>query len=157
AGRLFIDKNLLRVPVVGELLRKAAVGRFCRTLATLLQSGVPVIQGLEITEKVVGNRVIADATGHIRERVVEGTDISTPLKASGAFPSVVGYMVAVGEQSGELENMLDRVSFAFDEEIDVVTERLTALLEPVMIIVLASIVGYIVYAIVQPILQIGQL
>ena len=157
AGRLFIDKSLLRVPVVGELLRKAAVGRFCRTLATLLQSGVPVIQGLEITQKVVGNRVVGDATGFIRERVIEGTDISAPLKSSGAFPSVVGYMVAVGEQSGELENMLDRVAGAYDEEIDVVTERLTALLEPVMIIVLACIVGYIVYAIVQPILQIGQL
>ncbi|MCP3917406.1 MAG: type II secretion system protein GspF [bacterium] len=156
-GRLFIDRNLLRVPVLGELLRKASVGRFTRTFATLLKSGVPVIQALEITEKVVGNRVIANATAHIRERVVEGADVSTPLKASGAFPAVVGYMVAVGEQSGELEQMLDRIAGAYDEEIDVVTERLTALLEPVMIIILAGIVGYIVYAIVQPILQIGQL
>jgi general secretion pathway protein F len=156
-GRLFIDRNLLRVPVLGELLRKAAVGRFTRTLATLLQSGVPVIQALDITKKVVGNRVISDATGMIKDRVIEGTDISTPLKGSGAFPSVVGYMVAVGEQSGELEQMLDRIAGAYDEEIDVVTERLTALLEPIMIVFLAAIVGYIVYAIVQPILEIGQL
>ena len=88
---------------------------------------------------------------------LEGTDISGPLKASGAFPSVVGYMVAVGEQSGELEQMLDRIAIAYDEEIDVVTERLTALLEPVMIVLLAGVVGYIVYAIVQPILEIGQI
>lgn len=154
-GRLAIDRFLLRVPVLGELLRKASVGRFTRTLSTLLRSGVPVIQGLDITQKVVGNRVVADATGHIRERVVEGTDIATPLKASGAFPSVVGYMVAVGEQSGELEQMLDRIAGAYDEEIDSATERLTTLLEPLMIIFLAVVVGYIVYAIVLPILQVG--
>ncbi|TDJ79717.1 MAG: type II secretion system protein GspF [Planctomycetota bacterium] len=155
-GRLFIDRNLLKFPVLGDLLRKTSVARFTRTLATLLKSGVPVIQGLEITEKVVGNRVVADATKHIRERVIEGTDIATPLKASGAFPPVVGYMVAVGEQSGELEQMLDRIAGAYDEEIDVATERLTALLEPIMIVCLASVVGYIVYAIVQPILSLGQ-
>ncbi len=156
-GRLAIDRTLLRVPVLGQLLLKAAVGRFTRTLSTLLQSGVNVIQGLEITEKVVGNRVLADATQHIRVRVLEGTDISTPLKGSGVFPTVVGYMVAVGEQSGELEEMLDRIASAYDEEIDVVTERLTSLMEPIMIVFLAVIVGYIVYAIIQPILQIGQI
>lgn len=156
-GQLAIDRTLLRIPVLGQLLLKAAVGRFTRTLSTLLQSGVNVIQGLEITEKVVGNRVIADATQHIRVRVLEGTDISTPLKSSGAFPTVVGYMVSVGEQSGELEEMLDRIAIAYDEEIDVVTERLTSLLEPIMIVFLAVIVGYIVYAIIQPILQIGQI
>ncbi|HIG86323.1 MAG TPA: type II secretion system protein GspF [Planctomycetes bacterium] len=157
AGQLWIDRSLLRVPVLGELLRKAAVGRFTRTLSTLLQSGVPVIQSLGITEKVVGNRVISDATATISQRVVEGADISGPLKQSGAFPSVVGYMVAVGEQSGDLEQMLDRIAVAYDEEIDVVTERLTALLEPIMIVLLAGVVGYIVYAIVQPILEIGQI
>lgn len=156
-GRLRIDSSLLRIPVLGELLRKTAVGRFTRTLSTLLQSGVTVIQGLEITEKVVGNRVIGDATAHVRRRVLEGTDIATPLKASGAFPTVVGYMVAVGEQSGELELMLDRIADAYDEEIDVVTERLTSLLEPIMIVCLAVVVGYIVYAIITPILQIGNL
>jgi len=156
-GRLVIDRTLLKVPVLGELLRKAAIGRFTRTLSTLLQSGVPVIQGLEITQNVVGNRVVADATGLIKDRVMEGTDITTPLKQSGAFPAVVGYMVAVGEQSGELEQMLDRIAHAYDEEIDVVTERFTALLEPIMIVLLAGVVGYIVFAIVQPILEIGQL
>lgn len=155
-GRLRIDRFLLRVPVLGDLLRKAAVARFTRTLSTLLRSGVTVIQGLEITEKVVSNRVVGDATAHIRERVVEGTDISTPLRASGAFPAVVGYMVAVGEQTGELEQMLDRIAVAYDEEIDAATERLTTLLEPMMIVFLAAVVGYIVYSIVLPILKVGQ-
>ncbi|MAE28723.1 MAG: type II secretion system protein GspF, partial [Planctomycetes bacterium] len=91
-----------------------------------------------------------------RERILEGTDISTPLRKTGAFPPVVGYMVSVGEQSGELEDMLDRVATAYDEEIDVATERMTALLEPILIVLLAGVVGYIVYSIVLPILQVGQ-
>ena len=155
-GRLRIDRFLLKLPVLGDLLRRASVSRFTRTLSTLLQSGVPVIQSLEITQNIVGNRVIADATAHIRERVVEGTDIATPLKKSGAFPSTVGYMVAVGEQSGELEQMLDRIAGAYDEEIEVAAERFTSLLEPIMIVLLAGVVGYIVFAIVVPILEIGQ-
>ncbi len=154
-GNLVIDRFLLRMPLLGDLLRKASVARFARTLATLLESGVTAIQSLEITQKVVGNRVIADATGNIRIRILEGTDIATPLKASGAFPSVVGYMVSVGEKSGELEQMLDRIASAYDEEIEVVTERFTTVLEPIMIICLATVVGFIVYSIVLPILQVG--
>jgi general secretion pathway protein F len=156
AGRLFVDRNLLRAPILGDLLRKQAVSRFTRTLSTLLQSGVPAVNSLEITRTVVGNRVIADATEHIRVRILEGTDIATPLKATGAFPALVGYMVSVGEQSGELEQMLDRIAASYDEEIDIATERLTAVLEPMMIIFLAVVVGYIVVSIVLPILQIGQ-
>lgn len=155
-GRLWIDTTLLRIPILGDLLRKQAVSRFTRTLSTLLQSGVPAVNSLEITRKVVGNRVIADATEHIRVRILEGTDIATPLKQTGAFPAVVGYMVSVGEQSGELEQMLDRVALAYDEEIDIATERMTSVIEPIMIIFLAVIVGYIVVSIVLPILQIGQ-
>ena len=143
--------------VVGELLRKQAVARFTRTLATLLSSGVAAVRSLEITQNVVGNRVIADATGHIKTRILEGTDIATPLKQTGAFPAVVGYMVAVGEQSGQLEEMLDRIADAYDEEIEVVTERATTLLEPLMIVVLATVVGFIVWAIVLPILQVGSI
>ena len=147
----------MRVPLLGDLLRKRSVARFTRTLSTLLSSAAsPRSQSLEITRNVVGNRVVADATDHVRSRILEGTDIATPLKATGAFPPVVGYMVAVGEQSGELEQMLDRIADAYDEEIDVVTERVTSVLEPIMIIFLAGIVGYIVWAIVLPILQVGQ-
>jgi len=140
---------------VGELLRKSAVARFTRTLSTLLSSGVPAVRSLEIVETIVGNRVLADATDHIRVRILEGTDIATPLKATGVFPSVVGYMVAVGEQSGQLEEMLDRIADAYDEEIEVVTERITTVLEPIMIIFLAVVVGFIVWSIVLPILQVG--
>lgn len=156
-GRLLIDRYLLRLPVVGDLLRKQSVARFCRTFATLLSSGVPAVKSLEITGSVVGNRVLADATDHIRVRILEGTDIATPLKDTKAFPPVVGYMVAVGEASGELEQMLDRIADAYDEEIDVTTERVTTVLEPIMIVVLAVVVGYIVYSIVLPILKLGSL
>ena len=154
-GQLAIDRLKLKVPVVGELLRKSAIARFTRTLSTLLSSGVPAVRSLEITETVVGNRIIADATEHIRIRIMEGTDIATPLKATGAFPSVVGYMVSVGEQSGQLEEMLDRIADAYDEEIEVVTERITTVLEPIMIIFLAVVVGFIVWSIVLPILNVG--
>lgn len=155
-GRLFIDKSFLRIPLIGDLLRKQAVSRFTSTLSTLLQSGVPVVNSLEITEKVVGNRVIADATGFIRTRIVEGTDIATPLKQTGVFPSVVGYMVSVGEQSGEMEQMLDRIGAAYDEEIEITAERMTSVLEPIMIVFLAVVVGFIVISIILPILQVGQ-
>ena len=141
----------------GELLRKQAVSRFCRTFATLLSSGVPAVRSLEITARVVGNRILADATDHIRKRIVEGTDIATPLKGTGVFPPVVGYMVAVGEASGELEQMLDRIADSYDEEIDVSTERVTTLLEPLMIIFLATVVGFIVWSIILPILKVGSI
>jgi len=156
-GRLAIDRNLLRMPVLGDLLRKQAIARFTHTLATLLESGVPVVSSLEITRNVVGNRVIADATEVIRTRILEGTDIGTPMRATGAFPPVVCYMVQVGEQSGELEQMLDRVGAAYDEEIDVTTSRVTSVLEPILIVFLAVVVGYIVIAIVLPILKVGQI
>ncbi len=157
AGQLWIDRLKLRMPIVGELLRKQSIARFTRTLSTLLSSGVPAVRSLEITQRVVGNRILADATDHIRVRIMEGTDIATPLKATGVFPSVVGYMVAVGEQSGQLEDMLDRIADAYDEEIEVVTERITTVLEPIMIIVLAVVVGFIVWSIILPILQIGNI
>jgi general secretion pathway protein F len=156
-GRLWIDRTLLRLPVLGDLLRKQAVARFTHTLSTLLQSGVPVVQSLEITRNVVGNRVISDATELIRSRIVEGTDIGTPMRASGAFPAVVCYMVQVGEQSGEVEQMLDRIGAAYDEEIEITTARLTSVLEPILIVFLALIVGYIVISIVLPILKVGQI
>jgi general secretion pathway protein F len=155
-GRLFLDRTMLRLPIIGDVLLKQSVARFTHTLSTLLQSGVPAVQSLEITRNVVQNRVISDATEHIRKRIVEGTDIATPLKQTGVFPSVVGYMVAVGEQSGELEQMLDRIAIAYDEEIEIATDRMTSVLEPILIIGLAVVVGFIVISIVLPILQIGQ-
>ena len=156
-GKLAIDRFLLRVPFFGELLRKRSIARFSRTLSTLLASGVAAVQALEITSAVVGNQIIANATDEIRAKILEGTDIATPLKATGVFPAMVGYMVSVGEQSGELEVMLDRIADAYDEEVEVVSERVhIACFEPIMIVVLALVVGYIVVSIVLPILQVGQ-
>lgn len=155
-GRLLLDRFLLRLPIVGDVLLKQSVARFTRTLSTLLQSGVPAVQSLEITGNVVQNRVISDACEYVRQRIVEGTDIASPLKQTGVFPSVVGYMVAVGEQSGELEQMLDRIATAYDEEIEIATDRMTSVLEPILIICLAVVVGFIVVSIVLPILQVGQ-
>ncbi len=157
SGELRIDKFLIRMPLLGDLLRKGAVARFAHTLSTLLESGVSAVQSLEITERVVGNRVVGDATSYIRTRILEGTDIATPLAASGAFPSVVTYMVSVGEKSGELEVMLQRIAESYDEEIEVVTERFTTVLEPLMIVLLATVVGFIVYSIVLPILEISSM
>ncbi len=156
-GRLKIDRLMLKMPVLGDVLLKQAVSRFTRTLSTLLQSGVNAVQSLEITRNVVQNRVVSDATEHIRSRIVEGTDISTPLRATEVFPAVVTYMVAVGEQAGELEQMLDRIADSYDEEIEIATERMTSVLEPIMIIGLAIVVGFIVISIVLPILQVGQI
>lgn len=156
-GRLRIDRFLLSMPILGDVLLKQAVSRFTRTLSTLLQSGVNAVHSLEITGNVVQNRVISDATDHIRKRIVEGTDIATPLRATGVFPPVVTYMVAVGEQAGELEQMLDRIADSYDEEIEIATERMTSVLEPIMIIGLAIVVGFIVISIVLPILQVGQI
>ena len=156
-GKLRIDRFMLRIPIIGEMLLKRAISRFTRTLSTLLTSGVPAVRSLEITSTVVGNQVIADATDHIRKRILEGTDIAGPLRATGVFPAVVGYMVSVGEQTGEIEQMLDRIADAYDEELEVVTERVTALLEPIMIIALAGIVGFIVYSIILPILQVSSI
>jgi general secretion pathway protein F len=156
-GRLKIDRFMLKMPVLGDVLLKQAVSRFTRTLSTLLQSGVNAVQSLEITRNVIQNRVVSDATEHIRSRIVEGTDISTPLRATEVFPAVVTYMVAVGEQAGELEQMLDRIADSYDEEIEIATERMTSVLEPIMIIGLAIVVGFIVISIVLPILQVGQI
>lgn len=154
-GRLVLDRFALRVPIVGDVLLKQSVSRFARTLSTLLQSGVPVVQSLEITRNVIPNRVLADATDNIRIKILEGADIATPLRSSGVFPAVVGYMVAVGEQAGELEQMLDRISSAYDEEIEIATDRMTSVLEPILILALAVVVGFIVVSIVLPILQVG--
>lgn len=156
-GKRRLDRLVLKLPFFGELLRKRSVSRFTRTLSTLLTSGVAAVPALEITANVVGNQVIADATDEIRGKILEGTDIATPLKATGAFPATVGYMVAVGEQSGELEVMLDRIADAYDEEVDVVSERVLSILEPIMIIVLAIVVGFIVISIILPILQVGSI
>jgi general secretion pathway protein F len=152
-GRARLDAWILRLPVFGSLVRMIAVSRFTRTLGTLLQSGVPALTALDIVKSVVGNTVIADAINKARENVREGESIADPLRRSGLFPPVVIQMVAVGEKSGELEKMLLKISDSFDRTVETRITALMSLLEPVIILVMGLVVGFIVIAIMLPILQ----
>ena len=155
--RLRIDHLKLRLPVVGELFKKTAVSRFAISMSTLLKSGVPVLEALKIVRDIVGNEVLAHVIDNMQKRIVEGADISGPLKKSGVFPPVVGYMIAVGEQSGQLEQMLDQVAAAYDEEVSVQTQKVTSLLEPLLIVAMALVVGFIVISVMLPILKISDI
>ena len=147
------DLYKLKVPLFGDLLKKTAVSRFAITFAVLLRSGMPALEALRIVKKIVGNRAMQEVIQGIHDSIVEGTDISTPIKKSGIFPPVVGYMVAVGEQTGELEQLLERIAHAYDEEIDISIQRMTGLIEPIMIVFMAVVVGGIVAAVIIPLLQ----
>jgi general secretion pathway protein F len=151
--RLWWDGFKLRLPVVGSLLKKQIVSRFAVTMSTLLRSGVTVLESLGIVKTIVSNKLMEGVLEDVRTRILEGADIATPLKKSGVFPPVVGYMVAVGEQTGQLEEMLDRVAEAYEEEIDTSTTRALAVLEPMMIVGLALVVGFIVIAVMLPIIS----
>lgn len=155
-GGLLWDRFRLVVPVFGDLMRKQSIARFSTTLSTLLQSGVPALEAIDVTKRVVGNRVITNALVTVHDRVLEGADIATPLKMSGVFPPMVCYMVGVGEQAGNLEEMLERVAETYDEEVDLATQKMTAVIEPLIIVVLATIVAGIVVAIILPLLQLQQ-
>ena len=152
-GRLAFDTFKLRLPVFGDLANKQAMARFSITLATLLRSGVPALQAIQVTKKVLDNVVLQNALQTVHDRVVEGTDIATPMKMSGVFPPTISYMVGVGEQAGNLEEMLERISATYDEEVDLATQKLTSIIEPLIIVALAVIVAGIVIAIVLPLLQ----
>ncbi len=153
AGRENIDARLLRLPVFGNLIRMIAVSRFTRTLGTLLQSVVPTLAALDIVKSVVGNSVLANAVQQARENVREGEPIADPLKRSGLFPPVVVQMVAVGEKSGELEKMLLKISDSFDRTVETRLTALMALLEPVIILTMGLIIGFVVIAIMLPMLE----
>jgi general secretion pathway protein F len=156
-GRFAWDGFVLRMPILGELFRKNAISRFAATLSTLLQSGLPVMEALAITQKVLGNVVLAQVIEKVRGRVMEGSDISAPLKQSKLFPPVVAYMVAIGEESGQLEQMLSKVAKAYDEEIELTTQKVTSLIEPLMIVCMAVVVGFIVLAVLLPILDLSNM
>ena len=153
AGKENFDARLLKMPVFGTLIRMIAVSRFTRTFGTLLQSGVPTLAALDIVKSVVGNTVLANAIAQARENVREGEPIADPLKRSGLFPPVVVQMVAVGEKSGELEKMLLKISDSFDRTVETRLTGLMALLEPVIILVMGLIIGFVVIAIMLPMLQ----
>ncbi len=152
-GKAWFDDRILRLPVFGNLLKMIAVSRFTRTLGTLLHSGVPTLTALDIVQSVVGNSVLAGAINRARENVREGESIAEPLRRSGLFPPVVIQMVAVGEKSGELEKMLLRISDSFDRTVETRITALMSLLEPAIILVMGLVVGFIVIAIMLPILQ----
>jgi type IV pilus assembly protein PilC len=150
-GELVIDRFLLKFPILGDLLRKAAVARFTRTLGTLVSSGVAILEGLEITAKTAGNRVIHDAVMESRSSIAGGETISGPLKESGVFPPMVVQMINVGEQTGGLDEMLTKIADFYDEEVDAAVEALLSALEPVMIVVLGVVVGGMIVSMYLPI------
>jgi type IV pilus assembly protein PilC len=151
AGELALDRFLLNLPVLGDLLRKAAVARFTRTLGTLVASGVSILDGLEITAKTAGNRVIHDAVMQSRTSIAGGATISGPLKDSTVFPAMVVQMIHVGEQTGGLDEMLTKIADFYDEEVDAAVETLLAAMEPIMIVFLGTVVGGMIVAMYLPI------
>lgn len=153
-GRSFLDKVKLKTPLFGDLLRKSAISRFSRTLGTLVTSGVPILQALNITRDTAGNVVISDAVTKVHDAVKEGESIVQPLEASGVFPPMVISMVDVGEETGQLPEMLLKIAEVYDDEVDNAVEGLTSLLEPIMIVFLALIVGTIVIALFMPLIEI---
>ena len=150
-GNLLLDRLLLALPVLGDLQRKSGVARFTRTLGTLVSSGVSILEGLEITAKTAGNRVIHDAVMGSRASIAGGETIAGPLKESGVFPPMVVQMINVGEQTGGLDEMLTKVADFYDDEVDTAVEALLAALEPIMIVVLGVVVGGMIVAMYLPI------
>ena len=142
---------------VSSEARKSAIARFSITFATLLESGLPVLEAMGVVKRVVANAKLAEAIEAVRLKVAEGADIATPIKNSRVFPPVVGYMIGVGEESGRLEELLKKLAEAYEEEVDVAAQKLTALLEPLMIVVMSGMVAFIVMAILLPILEMSNI
>ncbi len=157
AGRARWDRFKLKVPVFGRLIRTIAIGRFSRTLATLLKSGVPLLAAMDIVKNVVGNVRLAEVIEQARVSIQEGETIAAPLKRSGEFPPLVHHMVAVGEKTGSLEEMLANVADAYEDQVETTVAALTSLLEPFMIVGMGVVVAFIVFSILMPILQINSL
>jgi type IV pilus assembly protein PilC len=156
AGAILLDRFKLHMPVFGDLVTKTSIARFSRTLGTLVSSGVPILQALSITKETAGNFVIADALTKVHEAVKEGESMVAPLEASGLFPPMVISMIQVGEETGQLPEMLTKVADVYEEEVDVAVAGLTSILEPFMIVFLALVVGTIVVALFLPLVSIIQ-
>jgi type IV pilus assembly protein PilC len=155
-GKITIDKIKLRLPLFGDLVRKSSISRFTRTLGTLVTSGVPILQALNITRETAGNFVVGEAIGKVHDSVKEGESIVQPLEASGIFPPMVISMIDVGEETGQLPEMLLKIAEVYDDEVDNAVAGLTSLLEPIMIVFLAVVVGTIVIALFLPLITIIQ-
>ncbi len=157
AGRVLIDRLALKAPILGVLIRKVALARLTGTLATMLASGVHLLDALDVSKRVMNNAVLEEAVESARRNIREGESIAEPLKRSGEVPSLVTHMISVGEKSGELEELLLRVSHIYTRDVDRLTTRLVSLLEPIMIMVMGGIVFFIVLAILFPIFQMSQM
>jgi len=156
AGRIFLDRLKLKMPVFGDIIRKTSISRFSRTLGTLVTSGVPILQALNITRETAENSVIGSAIGKVHDSVKEGESIVQPLEASGVFPPMVISMIDVGEETGQLPEMLLKIAEVYDDEVDNAVSSLTSMLEPIMIVFLAVVVGTIVIALFMPLITIIQ-
>lgn len=155
-GRVAWDRFVLNMPVFGPLARMVAVSRFSKTLATMLGSGVQLLRAMEIVKNVLGNSVLMKVIEEARESIREGESIAQPLRRSGEFPPMVCHMIAVGERSGQLEKMLENVAGAYDVEVDMKIARMTTLLEPLMIMAMGGAVGFVVFSILMPIMQMSE-
>jgi general secretion pathway protein F len=156
-GRMAADRVILRLPLIGDLARMVSISRLTSTLATMLASGVQLLDALDVSKRVMNNRVLEETVEEARQNIREGETIADPLKRSGEFPALVTHMIAVGERSGEMEEMLRRVSQIYDGEVERVITRLTSLMEPIMILAMGVIVFFIVVAILLPIFEMGQM
>lgn len=155
AGRPKWDRFVLHAPIFGSLVRLLAIARFSRTLATLLRSGVPLLAAMDIVRNVVTNSVLADVVEKARDAIREGESIATPLKRSGEFPPLVYHMVAIGERSGQLEEMLLSVADSYENQVNVKIGALTSLLEPLLIVVMGAVIAFVAFSILMPILQVN--
>jgi type IV pilus assembly protein PilC len=149
-GRMRVDRMLLKLPILGPILRKIAVARFCRTLSTLLTSGVPILDGLDITAKTSGNALIESGIQQVRSKIERGESIAQPLRSTGLFPPMVAQMIGAGESTGALDTMLAKIADFYEDEVDVAIAGMLTLLEPIMICFLGVIVGGIVIAMYMP-------
>jgi general secretion pathway protein F len=156
-GKPVWHKFVLELPVLGQLIRTINVGRFARTLGTMLQAGVPMLRSLDTAKQIMGNVILQRAIDDAKKAVTEGESLATTLKKSGQFPATMVHMVAVGEKAGQLEQMLERVASTYESEVDTKLSRFTALLEPLMLVFMGGAVAFIVFSILQPIMDLGNL
>ncbi|MCA8960238.1 MAG: type II secretion system F family protein, partial [Planctomycetes bacterium] len=156
SGGMVYDRFKLKAPVFGQIIKKSTISRFCRTLGTLIASGVPILEALTIVKEAVGNRVIANAISDVHGSIREGETIAEPLAASGVFDPLLVNMIDIGEETGELDKMLNKISDNYDLDVDVLVDSLSSLLEPVMIVGMGVAVGFIVIALFMPLVSIIQ-
>jgi type IV pilus assembly protein PilC len=153
--RSIMDRINLQIPLIGDFVTKVAVARFARTLGTLITSGVPILQALRITKETIGNEVIQNAVQKVHDRIKEGDTIAAPLDESKVFPAMVVNMIDVGEETGSLDSMLNKVADIYDAEVEAAVEALLSIMEPAIIILLGGVIGFIVVSLYLPIFTLG--